>query len=153
LSYLAQALAAEGAEVTVLTARPAGVDLPETETHAAAGGKGPGRLTIVRLTTSRLRFVGTWLYMRNLRRWLAAPRVARAYVSLLKPDAYGAVGEGKRRGFPVVLRPEGAGATGDVAWQSWGRFGRTIAARCKQADALVSISPAVTDELTRAGYD
>ena len=32
---------------------------------------------------------------------------------------------GRRQGFPVVLRPEGAGATGDLAWQSWGSFGRT----------------------------
>jgi glycosyltransferase involved in cell wall biosynthesis len=63
------------------------------------------------------------------------------------------VGEGRRRGFPVVLRPEGAGATGDIAWQAWGRFGKKIAARCKQADAYVSISQAVTEELTTAGYD
>jgi glycosyltransferase involved in cell wall biosynthesis len=153
LSYLAPALADEGAEVTVLTARPvgAGADVPETETTAAP--KGPGRVMVVRLATSRLRFVGTWLYMRNLRRWLATHPVDLAYVSMLKHDAYVAVGEGRRRGFPVVLRPEGAGATGDIAWQSWGRFGRRIAARCKQADAFVSISAAVADELKRAGYD
>jgi glycosyltransferase involved in cell wall biosynthesis len=53
----------------------------------------------------------------------------------------------------VVLRPEGAGATGDLAWQSWGRFGRIIAARCKLADAVVSISPPVASELKRAGFD
>jgi hypothetical protein len=46
-----------------------------------------------------------------------------------------------------MLRPEGAGATGDIAWQSWGRFGRTIARRCRQADAVVAISPAVRAEL------
>jgi glycosyltransferase involved in cell wall biosynthesis len=151
LSYLAPALAAEGAEVAVLTAQPIGLDAPETETHAPPSG--PGRLTVVRLATSRLRFVGTALYMRNLRRWLATHPVDLAYVSMLKHDAYVTVGEGRRRGFPVVLRPEGAGATGDVAWQSWGRFGRRIAARCKQADAFVSISAAVTEELRRAGYD
>jgi glycosyltransferase involved in cell wall biosynthesis len=155
LSYLAPALAAEGAEVTVLTARPAGLDAPEVETYEPTGAKGKAarRLTVVRLGTSRLRFVGTWLYMRNLRRWLATHPVDVAYVSMLKHDAYVAVGVGRRRGFPVVLRPEGAGATGDIAWQSWGRFGRRIGERCKTADAVVSISAAVTDELKRAGYD
>jgi glycosyltransferase involved in cell wall biosynthesis len=156
LSYLAPALAAEGEEVTVLTARPPGLDVPEIETYTPQGVRpaaGPGRLTVLRLPTSRLRVLGTWLYMRNLRRWLATHEVDLAYVSMLKHDAYIAVGEGRRRGFPVVLRPEGAGATGDLAWQSWGRFGRTIAARCKLADAVVSIAPPVARELKRAGFD
>lgn len=159
LSYLAPALAACGAEVTVLTARPAGIEVTEIETILTPGKSGEekgieaGRLTVVRLATSRLRFVGTWLYMRNLRRWLAANPVDIAYVSMLKHDAYVVVGEGMRQGFPVVLRPEGTGRTGDVAWQGWGRFGRRIAARCKLADAFVSISPTVTEELRLAGYD
>ena len=62
------------------------------------------------------------------------------------------VGVGQKCGFPVVLRPEGAGATGDVAWQGWGRFGRRIAARCRQADQIVAISPAIQSELVSAGY-
>jgi glycosyltransferase involved in cell wall biosynthesis len=146
LSYLAPALAGEGAEVTVLTARPTepGVEAPETEAT--------GRVTVVRLPTTRLRFVGTWVYMRELRRWLATHPVDLAYVSMLKHDAYVAVGEGKRRGFPVVLRPEGAGATGDLAWQRWGRFGRRIGERCKEADAVVSISAAISAELREEGY-
>jgi glycosyltransferase involved in cell wall biosynthesis len=151
LSYLAAAFAAEGAEVSVLTARPPGAELPAAEEVPVP--KGAGRLSVVRLPTARLRFVGTWLYMRGLRRWLETHPVDLAYVSMLKHDAYVAVGAGRRRGFPVVLRPEGAGATGDVAWQSWGRFGRTIARRCRQADAFVSISAAITGELGRAGYD
>jgi glycosyltransferase involved in cell wall biosynthesis len=52
-----------------------------------------------------------------------------------------------------VLRPEGAGATGDVAWQAWGRGGRAIARRCQRADAFVAISAAVRAELIAAGYD
>lgn len=151
LSYLARALAEEGAEVTVLTAHPPGLNVPETETVEMP--RGGGRLTVVRLPTSRLRFLGTWLYMRNLRRWLATHELDIAYVSMLKHDAYVTVGEAARRGFPVLLRPEGAGATGDVAWQSWGRFGRRIADRCKAADAIVAISSAVTKELDEAGYD
>lgn len=147
LRYLAAALAEAGAEVTVLTSRidPA---LPPEETAAV----GRGSLRVCRLATSPLRFVGTFLYMRGLRRTLDALRPDVAYVSMLKHDAYVAVGVGRRLGFPVVLRPEGAGATGDIAWQGWGRFGRKIAARCRDADAFVAISAAVRRELEAAGY-
>ena len=150
LSYLAPALAAAGADVSVLTARPPGLsqEVPPVEDVDTPSG----RLTVIRLPTSRLRFAGTWLYMRALGRWLARHPVDLAYVSMLKHDAYVAVASGRRRGFPVVLRPEGAGATGDLAWQSWGRFGATIGQRCHQADAVVAISPAIAAELADAGY-
>ncbi len=91
--------------------------------------------------------------MRNLRRWFARNLIDLAYVSMLKHDAYVAIGEGRSLGFPVVLRPEGAEATGDLAWQSWGRFGRTIGRRCRRTEAFVSISRAITSELLGAGYD
>lgn len=149
LSYLGPALAAEGHEVTVLTSRvdPAA---PAVEVGAVAG---PGSFRVERLATSRLRFVGTTLYARNLARWFARHPVDLAYVSMLKHDAYAVLGAARRRGFPVVLRPEGAGRTGDIAWQSWGRFGRAIARRCRRADAVVAISPAVRAELIADGYD
>jgi glycosyltransferase involved in cell wall biosynthesis len=149
-SYLALALAEAGSDVSVLTSRIAEAEgLPEREEVAAPDG----RLVVHRRGTARARFVGTWLYMRNLRRWLKSHPVDLAYVSMLKHDAYVAVKVGRDRGSPVVLRPEGAGATGDVAWQARGAFGRRIAARCRRADAFVAISTAVHDELTTAGYD
>jgi len=158
LSYLARALAAEGAEVTVVTSRMPGLKLASLEdvtvepTHRARGNEqvATGRLSVVRLETSRLRFWGTWRYMHNLKRWFQENPVDLAYVSMLKHDAYVLVGAGKRLGFRVVLRPEGAGATGDVAWQSWGNFGRTIGRRCRQADAFVAISKSIEDELREA---
>ena len=156
LSYLAQALAAEGADVTVLTSQAAGTEgLPRQEDVPIepARGRKRGRLTVHRLATASLRFVGTWFYMRNLSHWLTSHQVDLAYVSMLKHDAYVAVGAGKRKGFPVVLRPEGAGATGDLAWQGWGRFGRTIGRRCRQADGFVAISRGICRELEAAGYD
>lgn len=146
-SYLAEALAGEGAEVSVLTARSE--DLAPVEQVPTPRG----RLTVVRLETSAARFLGTYRYMRSLARWFAGNPVDLAYVSMLKHDAYVAVGSGRRLGFPVVLRPEGAGATGDLAWQSWGRFGRRIGRRCREADAFVSIAQAVTSELHAAGYE
>ena len=113
LSYLAAALASEGAEVTVITSRMPGLELSEREDVPIEAGSGrrarpapPGRLTVVRLATSPLRFWGTWLYMRNLRRWFEQNSVDLAYVSMLKHDAYATIGAGRRLGFPVVLRPE-----------------------------------------------
>jgi glycosyltransferase involved in cell wall biosynthesis len=164
LSYLAPALAAEGAEVTVLTARPSDLErAPAMVCSPSPTGPPPpaveelptprGRLMVIRLPSARLRFLGTALYMARLRRWLTSHPVDVAYVSMLKHDAYVALGVGRTRGFPVVLRPEGAGATGDLAWQSWGRFGRRIGRRCRTAAAIVSISAAITAELTAAGYD
>jgi glycosyltransferase involved in cell wall biosynthesis len=154
LSYLAAALAAEGAEVTVLTSRMPSLSLPasaEVPVEGSSAGS-RGRLTVERLATSRLRFWGTWLYMRNLGRWFRRNPVDLAYVSMLKHDAYVAVEAGRRLGFPVVLRPEGAGATGDIAWQSWGNFGRKIGRRCRQADAFVAISKAIEAELRGAWH-
>src|SRR5271166_4335904 len=136
LSYLAEALAREGADVTVLTSRASGTkDLPRHEQVPIACDRAAncGRLKVERLATSRLRFVGTWLYMRNLALWFATHKIDLAYVSMLKHDAYVAVEAGRSLGFPVVLRPEGAGATGDLGWQTWGNFGRKISNRCKQA--------------------
>ncbi|WP_435015366.1 glycosyltransferase family 4 protein [Tundrisphaera sp. TA3] len=145
LSYLARALAEAGAGVTVLTSHVPG--LPASE------GPDPHGVRVVRLPTSGIRFLGTWQYMRAMARWFARERVDLAYVSMLKHDAYVTIGAGRKHGFPVVLRPEGAGATGDLAWQRWGRFGSVIGRRCLTADAVVSISGAVRAELIAAGYD
>jgi glycosyltransferase involved in cell wall biosynthesis len=154
LSYLAKALAEAGADVTVLTAAAQGAEaLPREESVPLTRPRNGGRLQVVRLASSPLRFVGTWLYMRNLARWFAANPVDLAYVSMLKHDAYVTVSAGQRRGFPVVLRPEGAGETGDVAWQAKGNFGSRIARKCRQADAFVTISKEIGRELAHAGYD
>lgn len=145
LSYLAPALSQQGSEVTVVTSEIPGTDTTKTDQESA--------VPIVRLPTSSRRFLGTIVYMRSLRRWLTDHRPDVIYVSMLKHDAYVAVEVGQRLGIPVVLRPEGAGDTGDLAWQKWGRFGRRIGKKCKQADAFVAISPAIRAELVAEGYD
>lgn len=151
LGYLAQALAEAGDDVLVEVVTCSMPGVPGAEPGVRVGRE-TNRLTLTRLPSSRKRFLGTALYMAHLRRWLASHPIDLAYVSMLKHDAYVAVGEGRRRGFPVVLRPEGAAATGDLAWQSWGRFGSIIGRRCKTADAFVAISSAVRGELRDAGY-
>jgi glycosyltransferase involved in cell wall biosynthesis len=158
LSYLANALAALEAEVTVVTSQVP-EPKPAAKTQAPLEISGPimgeeelgcAQLKIVRLKTSRLRFWGTWRYMRNLKRWFRSNPVDLAYVSMLKHDAYVVVRAGEELGFPVILRPEGAGATGDIAWQSWGNFGRLIGLRCRRATAFITISAAVEQELEQA---
>jgi glycosyltransferase involved in cell wall biosynthesis len=158
LSYLAEALATEGADVTVLTSRQPGLALPERKEIPIGNeqiGRKPaskphGSLTIERLPTWGIRFLGTWRYMKALETWFRWNRVDLAYVSMLKHDAYATLRAARRAGFPVVLRPEGAGATGDVAWQSWGHFGRRIGRRCRYADAFVTISKAIESEMSEA---
>ena len=96
LSYLAAALAAEGADVTVVTSRVPGLPLPVREEQTIALSKNcnlrhdssSGRLSVVRLATSGLRFLGDVAYMQNLTGWFRANRVDLAYVSMLKHDAY-----------------------------------------------------------------
>jgi hypothetical protein len=91
LSYLAHALVAEGARVTVLTSRIPGLGLFRREElrTTLSGSVGPGGtiaplpLTILRLETSQLRFWGTWRYMRHLRRWFQENPIDLAYVSML----------------------------------------------------------------------
>ena len=128
LSYLASALAAEGAEVTVVTSLMPTLGMTTQEeqpvtssinTKSNSNGSS-GRLSVVRLDSSSLRFWGTWRYMRSLRKWFERNPVDLAYVSMLKHDAYSVLTAAEHLGFPVVLRPEGAGVTGDIAWQSLG---------------------------------
>jgi glycosyltransferase involved in cell wall biosynthesis len=148
LRYLASALSAAGAEVSVFTSR-----LDRRLAACETVGDPSSTFAVERLATSPLRFVGTLAYMRALHRRLQEVPLDVIYVSMLKHDAYVAVAVGRSQGIPVILRPEGAGLTGDLAWQSWGRFGRRIGRRCKQADAIVAISSAVRAELVDAGYD
>jgi glycosyltransferase involved in cell wall biosynthesis len=158
LSYLAPALAAEGADVTVVTSEMPGREIAKhedalfekTNSRGTTVQVEEGRLSVVRLETSRLRFWGTWRYMRNLERWFLRNRVDLAYVSMLKHDAYVVIRAGNRLGFPVVLRPEGAGVTGDVAWSASGNFGRIIGRACRRAEAFVSISKSVEEELQQS---
>lgn len=109
---------------------------------------------VIRLTNPSRRFWGTARYMRAVAGWLRSHRQAfdLVYVSMLKHDAYAAIGEGRRGKFPVVLRAEGAGLSGDCHWQLDARCGLRIKRRCLEADAFVAPSPAIERELIAAGY-
>lgn len=145
LERLANELAAQGADVSVVTAR-------WDKGWPAKELQGPVR--VERLPMRRERFVGTWSWMRGLEGWLREhrDRFDVCYVSMLKHSAYAAVGAGQALGFPVVVRAEGAGGVGDVAWQRQANFGRRIARRVRHADAFVALNDEVAEELRAAGY-
>ncbi len=146
MANLAAALCEAGHTVTILTAawNP---DWPMEIQHRG--------VRVTRIGQTSLRFFGTWRYMRGIRRWLKAHRgeYDLVYVSMLKHDAYAAVGAGRKLGFPVALRAEGGGLTGDAAWQRNERFGKWIRRRCRLADAIVAPSPAIQQELAASAYD
>ncbi|MEZ6069978.1 MAG: glycosyltransferase [Pirellulales bacterium] len=92
---LAAALAARLDRVTILTARWDRHWPEEIEHHG---------VRVVRLRQSQLRWWGTWQYVQAISRWLTQQRdeVDLVYVSMLKHDAYAAIGFGDRHGVPVV---------------------------------------------------
>ena len=143
MAELAGGLRARGWPVTVLTARWEESWSERIELY---------QVPVMRLPQPRRRIWGTARYLWALRRWLRRRRgqYDLVYVSMLKHDAYTALAAGCRT--PVVLRAEGAGQTGDVAWQQASRLGRIIRRRCRQADALVAPSGQIEEELCAAGY-
>lgn len=145
MANLASGLCESGCQVTLLTAQWDAA-WPAEVVHRG--------VRVVRLPQSSLRIIGTWRYMRAIEGWLRAHRdeFDLVYVSMLKHDAYAAIGAARELGFPVVLRAEGAGVTGDVHWQLDARFGRRIRRRCYRAAAIVAPSDAIERELIAAGY-
>lgn len=111
-------------------------------------------IRVHRIGQSRRRFLGTWQYVRGLQRAIArgADQTRLLYVSMLKHDAYAAIGAAAAQRIPVVLRAEGAGLTGDVHWQLSALGGRWIKQRCLRAAALVAPSEAIRQELVAAGF-
>lgn len=145
MARLAAAFQAAGASTLILTARwqP---DWPhEIEHHG---------VRVVRLRNSPQRVWGTWRYMQAIRAWLKSHRgeFDLAYVSMLKHDAYAALTAAQKFPFPVAVRAECAGLTGDCHWQLQARFGQRIKRRCMHASALIAPGPAVERELIAAGY-
>lgn len=142
---LAAGLQARGAATTLLTARWHGDWPAEIEQHG---------VRVLRLAHPQQRVWGTWRYMQAVHRWLLRHRgeFDLVYVSMLKHDAYAAVTAGRKGRFPVVLRAEGAGITGDCHWQLEANCGARIKQRCQRANAFIAPSPAIENELIVSGY-
>ncbi|MGH7137619.1 MAG: glycosyltransferase family 4 protein [Pirellulales bacterium] len=142
---LASGLHARGAATTILTARWQRDWPAEIEHHG---------VRVVRLPNPQTRLWGTWRYMQAVAHWLRThrSRFDLVYVSMLKHDAYAAVAAARTEPFPVVLRAEGAGLTGDCHWQLDATCGARIKRRCQRAEGFVAPSPAIERELIVSGY-
>lgn len=146
MAGLAAAFQARGASTTLLTARwrP---EWPLTIEHRG--------VRVVRIAQPSQRFWGSARYMMRLAGWLEAHagQFDLVYVSMLKHDAYAALGACRSLGVPVVLRAEGGGPSGDCAWQAHHPLGGAIRRRCaRRAAAIVTPSEALEHELTNLGY-
>jgi glycosyltransferase involved in cell wall biosynthesis len=144
LKRLGEAWAAAGHAVTVLTTR---------DDRAGPGAENLAGVRVVRQSIPRARFVGTAVYILKTAFWIRRRRESFdiVYVSMLKHGALAALLAAGER-LPVVLRAEGAGATGDSAWQDSARFGRLIRRCCRRADSIVAPAPPIVWELRAAGY-
>jgi len=144
MANLATELDSRNIRVTILTARWR----PEWPAEIRYRG-----VPVLRFPNPPQRRWGTLRYMQTLARWLRhnPEQYQLVYVSMLKHDAYAALGAVGGR-VPVVLRAEGAGRYGDCVWQLEATCGRRIKRRCMQADAVVGPSRAIERELLAAGY-
>ncbi len=145
MANLAVEFRRQGREVVVLTAQWE----PHWPTECVHR-----EVNVVRLPQPQVRGWGTIRYMHALSRWLRTHRHEwdAVLVSMLKHDAYTAITSLRDSGVPVVVRAEGAGATGDVQWQSTARFGSRIKRACQNAQAIIAPSAAIASELVEAGY-
>ena len=145
LASMAAEFARQGVQVTVLTARKQ-ADWPE---RVVCQG-----VPIVRLWHPPPEVCGEFRYRRALTRWLRmhASEFDLAYVCGLRRDAGAALAAARSAGFPVVLRAERAGLSGDLHWQLEARGGARLKRACYQADALVAPCRAVEREFIAAGY-
>lgn len=144
MGNLAAELAARRIEVTVLTPRwhkrwPSKIHCRE--------------VPVIRLPNPPGRGCRTSRYQRSLARWLRRniDCYDLIYVSMLKYDAYAALGAVGPE-VPVVLRAEASGRNGDCLWQLDAAGGRRVKRRCMKADAIVGPSRAMERELIAAGY-
>ena len=109
---------------------------------------------VTRLPQPRVRWWGTMRYMHGLMHWLDEQRgtLDGVIVSMLKHDAWCAVRTFRASGIPVLLRAEGGGTSGDVAWQKSALGGGRIRQVCQAAEVIIAPSPTVMEELRFAGY-
>ena len=132
-----------------------------TESHGASNrekgsvtssGKEEHTVQPVFLKTSQHRFLGTLLWIKEIRKLLRKDRnsVDVIYVSMLKHAAGAALS--LKSHTPVILRPSGSSLTGDVAWQKSSFTGRVLANYCRQAHSVIALSPQIRQELVDWHY-
>ena len=148
LRDLARSWADDGNQVLVLTTQ----HNTELTTHEELNG-----VRVLRLRVFQKDYLTILDLLWQLRRFLRAhgSTFDVICVSMLKHCALAAVqyasGSGRKR-VPVILRTEGGGPTGDVAWQDRALFGSYIRGQCQAANAIVALTGEIEKELHEAAY-
>ncbi len=142
---LADELQQAGAKPTLIT--------PQWQKHWAENTS-LRSIPLVRLPWPATPGWGLLRYLYSLSRFLRQQRSEfdAVIVQGLRAEAYCALASLEGNGPPVILRASEAGTYGEVAWQRQARFGSRIAAKCRQAAAVIASSPFVADELRAANY-
>lgn len=145
VQWLAEGLAARGAQPTIVTAQweaswPAQFCL--------------GMLPVVRLPQSELPVWGVLRHMAALSGWITEHRaeIDVVCVSGLDYTSFAALGSTLSAGVPTVLRAERSGVRGACRWQDQATFGWAVRSRCQSAEAIVAPTETIRDELLAAGY-
>lgn len=144
LRSLARCWAEAGHDVHVLTTR----SVPSSAASAREDGASVRRIPVVRANYAEVFWFMGWTFLRVL----LGTRPDVVIVSMLKHGAVAALAAAWLRGIPVVLRTEGGGDSGDVAWHETARLGGWIRRVCRRADRIVAISRPILDELGRSGF-
>jgi glycosyltransferase involved in cell wall biosynthesis len=144
MGQLGVGLRKRGALPTVLTTQSA-TEWPERMEHHG--------VPVIRLRAGASGRWTAWQTAWRVYRWLRQRRaeIDLVCVSGLRQEAWAALAAAGGR-YPVVLRSEGAGLSGDIHWQLDAWFGARIKRRCLSAAALVAPNPACHRELLAAGF-
>jgi len=144
-SLLAREFRRRGFPTTILTARWHSSWPEQIEHHG---------VRVVRLSQPGVRFVGTWRYMHAVTRWLSehCGEYDLVYVSALRHGAFAALDRTALGEAPIILRTDGVGESGDVAWFKSIPLGERFAGRCRTADAVIAPSREVERELLQHGF-
>ncbi|OPZ04098.1 MAG: putative glycosyltransferase EpsF [candidate division BRC1 bacterium ADurb.BinA364] len=142
---LARETMRQGAAVRVLSGR---FD-PKWPRSEAIGG-----LPVERLPSPRIRLLGTWIYLRALRSWLArhAGDYDIVHVHFAKHSAAAAARMRRRIGAPVVCKAACAGEFGDLAAAGKTFGSRRLLDGLMRLDRLIALSDEIAREWRDAGF-
>ncbi len=140
---IAEPLAAQGWYMTVLTTHPKGT----------RGREDVNGVRVRRLGTSQVPKVqGTLFLLQVLYHLLMAPRRQVIHLNQMYREILPALIARRLRGSPVVVRVATGGAFGDIARLHVIPFGRLMLRLARRADAVISLSQQITDELLEQGF-
>jgi glycosyltransferase involved in cell wall biosynthesis len=141
---VAEPLAAQGWRMRVLTSRPQG-----TKGREMVNG-----VLVRRLGGSSIpKIQGALFLTQVLYRLLTTPGRQVVHLNQMYREMLPAVIARRLRGSPFIVRIATGGEFGDIARLHVIPFGRWMLRLARRADAIISLSQQITDELLRAGFE